>query len=170
MGKVVTNDGANLSDNNGSASFNSISDWTGFENVFRTWGRDGAAFASTTNQGYADSTETLRIWDWSLESSGDTGDDGGPVLLDALTLPSGDNTLSHAWAGTSTITTFLRNAQEILDDNDGNDNLLCETGEDCQYMPNIGGYQGHGSLISAGSFTAGAITGVTLVEYTNNGR
>ena len=170
VGKVVTNDGANLSDNNGSASFNSISDWTGFENVFRTWGRDGAAFASTTNQGYADSTETLRIWDWSLESSGDTGDDGGPVLLDALTLPSGDNTLSHAWAGTSTITTFLRNAQEILDDNDGNDNLLCETGEDCQYMPNIGGYQGHGSLISAGSFTAGAITGVTLVEYTNNGR
>jgi hypothetical protein len=170
VAKVTSDDSANISDTNGSAQFNSISDWTGFENVFRTWGRDGAAFASTTNQGYADSTETLRIWDWSLESSGDTGDDGGPVLLDALTPPSGDNTLSHAWAGTSTVTTFLRNAQEILDDNDGNDNLLCETGEDCQYMPNIGGYQGHGSLISAGSFTAGAITGVTLVEYTNNGR
>lgn len=170
VGKVSTNDAVNLSDNNGSAQFNSISDWTGFENVFRTWGRDGAAFASTTNQGYADSTETLRIWDWSLAASGDTGDGGNPVLLDALTLPSGNDTLSHAWAGTSTVTTFLRNAQEILDDNDGNDNLLCESGEKCLYLPNIGGYQGHGSLISAGSFTAGAITSVTLVEYAVNGR
>lgn len=170
VGKIAADDTINLSDNNGSANYNSISDWTSFENVYRTWGKEGAAFPSTTHQGYADSTESLRIWDWSLAISGDTGDNGSPVLIDALTLPSGDDTISHAWAGTSTVVTFLRNAQEILNDNVGNDNLLCESGEVCQYLPNIGGYQGHGSMASAGSFTPGEITSVTLMEYTVNGR
>jgi len=169
-GKVVSDDTVNLSDINGSAWFNSISDWTGFENVFRIWGRDGAAFASTTNQGYAASTEECRIWDWSLAEAGDTGDNGGAVLLNVKTLPTGDDTISHAWAGTSTVAIFLRNAMEIPDDGVGNDNLLCEADDDCQYLPNIGAYQGHGSLVSAGSFTSGTVTGVSLVEYSTNGR
>ena len=170
VGKVITDDSVNLSDTDGSAPFNNISDWTGFENVYRTWGRDGAAFASTTNQGYADSTEVCRIWDWSLAGTGDTGDNGGPVLLDVMTLPTGDDTVSHAWAGTSTVSTFLSSAVEIPDDRVGNDNLLCESGEDCQYLPNIGAYQGHGSLVSAGSLTPGVITDVSLFEYSTNGR
>jgi hypothetical protein len=169
-GKVAVDDTVNISDSSGSATYGSISDWTGFESVYRTWGRDGAAFASTTHQGYADSTETLRIWDWSLAASGDLGDSGTPVLLDVLDLPSGNDTLSHAWAGTTTVTTFLSNAQEVQGDGIGNDNLLCETGEVCQYMPNIGVYQGHGLMGSAGSFTPGAVTDVTLMRYTVNGR
>ena len=170
VGKVTSDDSVNLNDTDGSAPFNSISDWTGFENTYRTWGRDGAAFASTTNQGYADSSQVCRIWDWSLAGSGDTGDNGGPVLLDVMTLPTGDDTVSHAWAGTSTVTTFLRSAVEVSDDGVGNDNLLCEASEYCQYIPNIGAYQGHGSPVSAGSFTPGVITGVSLFEYSTNGR
>jgi len=35
---------------------------------------------------------------------------------------------------------------------------------------NIGSYQGHGTLISAGTFTDGTLTGITLMRYGSNGR
>ena len=35
---------------------------------------------------------------------------------------------------------------------------------------NIGSYQGHGTLISAGTFTNGTLTGITLMRYATNGR
>ncbi len=60
-----------------------------------------------------------------------------------------------------------------MDDGIGNDNLLCESNEICLYMPNIGSYQGYGDLVSAGAFTdstTGGLTGITLMEYENNGR
>ena len=66
--------------------------------------------------------------------------------------------------------TYLRNASEIMGDGIGNDNGLCETDETCLFTPNIGSYQGHGSLVSAGTFTDGdTITGVTLKEYPTKG-
>jgi len=37
-------------------------------------------------------------------------------------------------------------------------------------MPNIGSYQGHGALVSAGAFTDGELTGITLMRYEINGR
>ena len=67
-------------------------------------------------------------------------------------------------------TTFLRNAIEIIDDSIGNENGLCESNETCLYSPNLGGYQGHGNLISAGAFTPGTLTGITLLKYETNGR
>ena len=67
-------------------------------------------------------------------------------------------------------TTFLQHAVEILDDGIGNDNGLCESGETCLFTPNNGSYQGHGALISAGTFTDGVITGVTLLKYKVNGK
>jgi len=66
-------------------------------------------------------------------------------------------------------TTFLRNAVEIMDNGLGNENGLCESNETCLYTPNIGAYQGHGNLISAGPFTNGVITNVTLMKYEFNG-
>ena len=75
----------------------------------------------------------------------------------------------HTWSDASTVT-YLRNASEIMGDEIGNDNGLCETDETCLYTPNIGSYQGHGTLESAGDFTDGAaITGVTLMQYPTNG-
>jgi hypothetical protein len=34
----------------------------------------------------------------------------------------------------------------------------------------MGSYQGHGNLVSAGAFTDGALTGITLMQYGTNGR
>ncbi len=44
---------------------------------------------------------------------------------------------------------FLRLATEIIGDLKGNENGLCERGEDCLYRPNFGIYQGRGSLSEA---------------------
>ena len=135
------------------------------------WGPDGIAFPDATNNQYCGislAKESCRIWDWSLATS-DTGDAGGPALLGVLTLPAGSDTFTHTWSNLST-STALRNAIEILDDNIGNNNGLCESDETCLYTPNIGSYQGHGNLISAGTFTDGTLTGITLIKYETNGR
>ena len=164
MGKVVTDDSANASDTTGAADFPAdptVFDWSNFENAFRTWGIDGSAFPATDHEGRW-TTGMGRIWDWSLES-------GDSVIRNLLPLPSGDNTLTHIWSTPGT-TTFLRNAIEILGDGVGNDNGLCESNETCLYTPNNSSYQGHGALISAGAFTDGVITGVTLMKYGVNGR
>ena len=141
VAKVTTNDSVNLSDDNGSAPYLSIDDWVNFENSYRGWGQDGDAFPSTTHRGYADSTETLRIWDWSLDEA-----DPELALLGALSEPSASDTLTHTWSDAST-TQLLKNAVEIMEDGVGNDNGLCEAAEDCIFTPNIGSYQGHGSLV-----------------------
>ncbi len=183
VGKVTTNDTVNASDTNGTADYASITDWVNFENTYRGWGKDGSAFPNTDNQGQC-TTGTCRIWDWSLAS-------GDAVIRNVLSLPTGTNTLTHVWYAASTPAsqadcdtaapgsifntdhcenTFLRNAVEITDDGIGNENGLCESNETCLFTPNIGSYQGHGNLVSAGAFTDGTITGVTLMKYETNGR
>ncbi|MCK4705771.1 MAG: hypothetical protein KAT90_09840, partial [Gammaproteobacteria bacterium] len=103
-----------------------------------------------------------RIWDWSLLAT-DT------VIKDALALPTGNDTLTHTWSDLST-SIILRNAVEIQGDGIGNDNTLCETNETCLYTPNMGSYQGHGNLISAGSIgTGGTLENIILMQYETNG-
>jgi len=148
-----------------------IFDWTSFENTYRGWGIDGSAFPNSNQRGQW-ATGMGRIWDWSL-ALGDVGDAGGPVIqgvLDRRLIGDVANTITHTWSDSSPAVTYLRNAMEIMDDGIGNDNGLCETDETCLYTPNIGSYQGHGALQSAGTFTDGdAISGVTLLEYEANG-
>ena len=160
-GKVTSDDTVNASDTNGTASYSSITDWTGFENAFRGWGNDGSAYPNADNRGEC-ATGTCRIWDWSLLST-------ASVLRGVLTpLPTGDDTFTHTLYSGAT-TTFLRHAVEIEGDGIGNDNTLCESNETCLYTPNIGAYQGHGNLVDAGAFIDGAVTGVTLKRYETNG-
>jgi parallel beta-helix repeat protein len=159
-GKVTTNDIRNLSDTNGTASHPENSayfDWVNFENPYRGWGKNGSIFPAADHQGQWTSG-TGRIWDWSATAS-DT------VIRNTNPPPTGNDTLTHIWSNSSTIT-FLRHALEL----EGNGNGLCESGEICLYTPNIGAYQGHGDLVSAGPFTNGAITNVTLMQYQHNGR
>ncbi len=156
----VDSDTVNPDGATGTKAYDSgISDWVNFENPFRGWGIDGT-FPTTTYTN-CQSGDTCRIWDWSMASA-DT------VVRNALALPTGNDTITHGW--TSGSVTFLRNAIEILDDGIGNENGLCESNETCLYTPNIGSYQGHGGLVSAGAFTDGTITGVTLMQYETNGR
>ena len=188
MGKVMNDDSQNASDSSGVASYPvdaAALDWTHFDNAFRAWGIDGSAFPNADQQGQW-TTGTGRIWDWSLYS-GDNGDGGGPALLGALTLPGGSETMT--WYSTTAPTndaeceaivagatlngncqsTYLRHAVEIMGDGVGNDNLLCESNETCLYTPNIGSYQGHGKLISAGTYSDSSLTGITLLKYESNG-
>jgi parallel beta-helix repeat protein len=180
VGKVTADDTANASDTNGAATHDNISDWTGFQNPFRSWGKDGSAFPLGDNCGQCTTGTTCRIWDWSLAN-------GNAVIKDVLLPPAGTNTLTHTWAvapaptnqaacnaavpGSLFVTdhcetTFLRNAIDLS----GNGNGLCESGDTCLYTPNIGAYQGHGNLVSAGTFTDGTISSVTLLKYEFNGR
>jgi hypothetical protein len=65
--------------------------------------------------------------------------------------------------------TYLLNAYEIIGDELGNENLLCESNESCIYMPNIGSNQGSGDFYSNGtcSFQNGTVTVVSLYAYPN---
>lgn len=194
VGKLVSDDVINASDTAGAASFPpdpAEFDWTAFENAFRGWGVEGSDFPNVDHIGQW-TTGDGRIWDWSV-SAGDSGNTGFAALLAVFIVPTGDDTLTHrwdgspasndntgcdlmaagsVWNGTDSVceTTFLRHALEIQADGLGNDNTLCESGETCLYTPNIGSYQGHGELISAGAFTPGTLTGITLMRYDSNGR
>ena len=164
VGKVSSDDVANASDASGTASFPAdpaVFDWTHFDNRYRGWGLDGSVFPTYADQTGKWISGTGRIWDWSLLST-DAVDKG------VLSPPTGDDTMTHTWSDASS-TTFLRNAVEIAGDGIGNDNGLCESGETCRYTPNIGSYQGSGDLVSAGAFTGGSLTGITLMKYATNG-
>jgi parallel beta-helix repeat protein len=165
-GKVTSDDSRNTSDTSGTASYPAdpaVFDWTNFENSFRGWGLDGI-FGEASSRGQW-TAGTGRIWDWSLPAT-DT------VVRGVLAKPTGDDTLTQTWSTTiwPRPATFLRHAVEIQGDGIGNDDLLCESGETCLYTPNMGSYQGHGALVSAGPFTDGTLTGITLLRYEYNGR
>jgi len=163
VGKVTSDDAANTSDTSGAASFPAAPaafDWASFDNRYRGWGLDGSAFPAVNDQGRWISGNG-RIWDWSLLAT-------DAVIRGVLPVPTGNDTVTHTWSDSST-TTYLRNAVEIAGDGIGNDNGLCESGETCRYSPNIGSYQGSGSLVSAGAFTGGTLTGITLVKSATNG-
>lgn len=184
VGKVVADDVLNSADTSGAATFELITDWIIFDNAQRSWGVDGSAFANTDNTGACDTTgENCRIWDWSLASADTVANNvvAVPAVTDVFTMTwSGYSAVDQTdcdtnypgsvWDGGSLcISTYLRNAQEILDDTIGNDNLLCEAGETCLYMPNIGYYQGHGTLVDAGTLGTGGDT-ITLKQYQTLGR
>jgi hypothetical protein len=198
VGQVSSTDSKNSSNVNGASTF-PPSDWVNFENQFRAWGKQGT-FPTTAASGRC-STGTCQIWDWSLSKS-DT------VARNVNSCPNGSTFDTHQWSdgsassqaycdanykgsvlnGTTCITTFLRNAVEIFGDGVGNENGICESGEECLYTPNIGAYQGHSSdstnpskLIKADSTsstnsnncsditTGGTITNVKLWKYDTNG-
>ena len=184
IGNVTSEDSVNASDSGGTAAYSGILDWLNFENDYRAWGTYSTdAFPGANHQGWCNGG-TCQIWDWSLYAA-DT------VLINSSSYPdTGDiaNTLTQSWNGAAANqsacdtlvpgsvfvtdhceTTLLRNAVELMDDGVGNDNTLCESDEVCLYTPNMGAYQGHGSLVSAGGFTDGIIANVTLMKYETNG-
>ncbi|RME88444.1 MAG: hypothetical protein D6767_10140, partial [Candidatus Hydrogenedentota bacterium] len=67
-------------------------------------------------------------------------------------------------------TTYLYPATEIMDDNIGNDNGLCESNETCLHNPNIGAYAGHSTLSTyTGCSIPSPLTNITLKKYDSNG-
>ncbi len=75
------------------------------------------------------------------------------------------------WVSDKCSSLFLRNAVELLEDEQGNNNGLCESDETCVATPNIGSYQGHGGHTVVGTIGEGTILErITLVQRANNGR
>jgi hypothetical protein len=185
----VTSDAANADDAAGLASYSATLDNMNFESTARAWGTTGAGtWPSVDQQGRCETGDTCQIYDLSLRST-DT------IARNLASLPGGDDVLvmsdrvlaaspasqsdcdtyspgSVFVAGAPNIcrSTFLRDSVELLFDGIGDDDNLCESSETCLFSPNAGAYQGHGALVSAGSFVDGQIVGVTLLKYETNGR
>ena len=110
--------------------------------------------------------DTCQMWDASLKQS-DT------IARNVNSCPTSSSTITH------NSITFLRGAYEILGDFIGDEDGLCESNESCIYTPNIGAYQGHGSIIPASQVTSstkkcddlttGTISNVKLYKFETNG-
>ncbi len=166
VGKV-TSDQANNSNSSGTYSYASISDWLGFENRWRGWGKDGGTFPDVENKNCG-SSEICRIWDFRLRSTDTYFLNINGAFAHASPCPnsaSGGNDITD-----DSTNTFLKVAWEIMEDGMGDDDGLCESDEACIYSPNIGSYQGEGDFLSkVCSFSDGAISGVKMYAYPDNG-
>lgn len=184
LGQVAVDDVTNTSDTNGMAGFSSISDWSGFDSHYRGWGLAGG-MPGAGSRGACVATSSCQIWDFGLSSSDSTQ---ARAIIPVPTSTSVANHLWYVdttstatasadcakipgatWNGSTCSSNYLMDAVEVIGDGIGNDNGLCESGETCIVMPNLGAYQGHGSLASAGSITTGSVTNVMLEKYSTNG-
>ncbi len=181
VGAVTSDDSVQPDDVSGLVTHDSIAQWASFENSYRGFGSDGVPAASP-GLAACSSGENCRIWDFGLQSSDAT-------LLDHRGVPTGNDVGVHLWdpspdptsqldcdnshpgsvfGGATCETTFLLDAVEISDDGIGDDDGLCSSGESCLWTPNLGAYQGHGSLVPQG-FSPGVLTGITLWSWSANG-
>lgn len=179
-----SDDSVNTSDLLGTATYSTDLDWFGFARPYRAWGANsGTGLEDDAAQGRCGPSTGCLIWDFN-NNVYDTGDSTYPVAYGVLGQPYGDDIVTHTWytdgshlcidspAGAALVscqTTFLINAVELFGDSVGNDNFLCESDEDCLYTPNIGVHQGYGNIIALSDIDTGAITGVDLFRYVDNG-
>lgn len=171
----------------GSSPYTAITSFTTFGAETRRYIRAGAGFPDYNARGPCTGTETCSILDLALKAT-DT------LLRNRNALPTGDDVTTHNWfianndpvdqaacearvpgsvlvVGTPNRceSVFLKHAWELLEDGIGDNDGFCESGETCEVARNIGGYQGHGAFVSAGAFTPGILTGITLVQRETNG-
>ncbi len=172
VGGLTTNDPVNSNDANGFASVPAAAssfDYVGAANRYRGWiGAAGGGFGLRNCPGgapqcFADVGSTMQLFDWSLRGT-DTVARGrvGPALLITGTCPG---VLAETYTHVSG-DTYLRAAIEMIDDEIGDDDGLCETGELCLYAANLGAYQGHGN---ARERQCAFANGTVLYGYGTNG-
>jgi hypothetical protein len=177
-GKVATDDTRNTQDADGAADWSDLTlDWDQFAVFFRGWGRGSSfAFPDSTQAGTCSSgNPACQIYDFRLRPDdavlrGVHGEFAAgepcPASVDAS---DAANVITDSRA---TPQTFLKHAIELIGyDVPGDQDGLCESGETCVFMPNIGAYQGEGGLVEGScEFTGGnGVTGVTLRGYARNG-
>jgi hypothetical protein len=187
----VTSDSANASDTGGTAPYATTLDFTTFETPERGWGKTGASqWPGVDQRGWCTTGDTCQIYDFSLRATDTTARNivaaiptGNDVLVSFEEGPDSTDPTDQAYCDTNSPgsvyvagtpgtcqATFLKNAVELMFDGIGDDDNFCESNETCLFSPNAGAYQGHGPLVSAGTFVDGQITGVTLMRYQTNGR
>jgi hypothetical protein len=162
---MAASDGTNTTpgvDATPTQAFADITDWTAFDNPFRAWGLGSAGFPDVGARG-ACTSGSCRIWDWRLLQP-PTGSawEAEPFVANGPCPQAvrGDVTTSTSFS------THLRNAIEVLFDHIGNDNGLCESDEACIYAPNVGAYQGEGDYREQSCvFEAADFVNVTMYNY-----
>lgn len=191
------------SGNGSEGAFATITNWHAVENQYRGIVKHGVAATAETITGRCSTGNTCQVWDASLRASDTTlrnalsapiaSDVGthywsaadattcaaipGATWRTACSLPGYANqTTCTAATGTWSdrcVGIYLRHALEVLDDDLGNDNGLCESHETCIVTPNLGAYQGHGVLLADSVIPLGTgeeIEDVRLVRWSQNGR
>ncbi len=168
---------------------NSISDWLNFDNDFRLWGKDDGQNLPLQNaqrgRCLTSAGDTCKPWDWRLKDNS-----SDPILFNRSGNSAASDVENEVFVGDETTLcptavhgnrvmtnnfsspfSYLVNATEIMEDNIGNDNGLCESNESCLYSPNIGPYQGEGDYLSNGTcaFENGTVANVKMYAYPTNG-
>ena len=167
-GPVMSGDIVNDDDNEGAASQEDIDDWLGFESRYRVWGIDGEWPDPENLTGRCEPGDACRIRDWRVHTDSTIlknihgeGDHDIPCPDSA----HGDVAVTDQH---TTPNSFLLHAVEVVMDDIGDDDGLCESGESCTYSPNQGSYQGEGSP-NACTFTGGMLSDVELLVFHANG-
>jgi hypothetical protein len=188
-GELAVDDAVNPDDTNGARLFDDIQDFSSFERGLRAWGAPGVF---PTSRGRCQSGQTCNIYDLNLVA-GDTGDPNatgvgvaGPVAIGTYALPG--DVESVFWQGFAASqaeceathrgsifdgkggcdSDYIRDTVEVLGDDRGNDDGLCNTGEACIFNPNLGPYAGHGAVVlEQDPFDAAPVTNVRLLRFEN---
>ena len=154
----------NISNYTADATFhvNNANTFIEFENEYRAWGSQTAATieaggGTCNNAGDGSNNNGCKLFDWTLNSADNT------IARNQLSTVN-TNEEHTFYAGTPF--SFLSNAIEIIGDDIGNDNSLCETDEACILTPNIGSYQGHGDKTQLDDTND---LNATLYQYDDNG-
>jgi hypothetical protein len=170
---VNDNIAANALNGSGYLAFASVTDYFDFDFFHRAWNlATSQTPLASGNRGRCNTGTNCSVFDWRLSSADPNGilNINGAFTNGAACPASSHGSESVTDLITGAADTFLTNASEIRDDGIGDNDGLCEDNEACIYSPNIGAYQGHGSLGSC-TFNAngGNVTGVTMYGYLTNG-
>ncbi|MCZ8157976.1 MAG: hypothetical protein O9264_17780 [Leptospira sp.] len=194
VGSIFVDDKVNEYDTNGASTSTYPNDaqYLKFESPYRSYNLfDAAGQFTEFTRGIC--SGNCRIFDWSVRKTDSS-------LRYANVCPDATKPLMHIiggsatsfegcqlllkgsqYLGSNTCRTFhLRNAREILGDGKGNENGLCESNEECLYTPNLGAYQGHGTIQRAYSVApnrcpdlsanaSGELKNIKLYQYSENG-
>ncbi len=177
---AVTTESANTTSglSNGTAANPNSFDWFNFDNPYQGWGPLAADVSTGARCILA---STCQIWDYRLRAGG--ADLLGKPIAAAAGAAADSQLMTHTWVATNATdcalipgavfaagvcqSVFLRRAIELIGPT-GNQNGLCESNEVCLYTPNFGAYQGEGVLAYHDPISIGAVTNVTLVEYSTH--
>ncbi len=175
----ITNDptNQNTADLNGSGflTHDNVTDWFNFANPERAWGRGiNANLFNAGNLFQCESGINCAIWDWRLRVSDSKLRNRNGAFVNGAGCPAsvhGDAVVADQLTALANL--YLLNASEIMEDGIGDDDGLCESDESCLYSPNLGNYQGHGTIGTCtfdDNSASTSVTGVTMHGYLSNGQ
>lgn len=160
-----------------------------FPSTIQHWGAFPAGDYPGTGRGacytpdIATESGNCLLWDFTMKS-------GSPVLNINAAPRAPNSFLEHTWSVSASndndcairapgskfasvntcVSRHLKFTYELVGDEVGNDNGLCESNETCVFSPNAGAYQGEGALGDAQVFSNSEFEKITLLRFARNGR